>query len=75
MGRRACAERALPRPPALANDWYLRFGDVSHLHGILPINDDKATAHESSKLNALTSGVKRNGDFRRTCAMFACSGG
>ena len=68
------AERAHPgvRRRALPQgQWYLRFGgDVS---GILPINDDKATAHESSKLNALASGVKRKGDFRRTEAILTSS--
>jgi hypothetical protein len=68
------AERAHPgvRRRALPQgQWYLRFGgDVS---GILPINDDKATAHKSSKLNALASGVKRKGDFRRTEAILTSS--
>jgi len=45
----------------------------SNSPGILPINNDKATAHESSKLNAMASGVKRKGDFRRTEAMLTSS--
>jgi hypothetical protein len=45
----------------------------SHSPGILPINNDKATAHESSKLNAMSSGVKRKGDSRRTEAMLTSS--
>ena len=70
--RRASASwRPPPRFATRTGQWYLRFdGDVS---GILPINDDKATAHKSSKLNALASGVKRKGDFRRTEAILTSS--
>ena len=59
---------------ACHKDWYLCFGDVSHPAGNLESNVDNVIACETSKLNALASGVKRNEcDFKRTEAMLCSS--
>ena len=71
-----CCARQSPGGPRTAKGGKRAQGRsflFSHSPGILPINNDKATAHESSKLNAMASGVKRKGDFRRTEAMLTSS--